>query len=72
MNVGVAAQNSEHVYDLSGQFIRPLENWSLRDVLNDVVSFYDKSKNKIQMVVGSMAIQMRDLVVEGAKKTTST
>ena len=40
--------------------------------MNEVVSFYDKSKNKIQMVVGSMAIQMRDLVVEGAKKTTST
>ena len=38
-------------------------------MLNDVVLFYDKSKNKIQMVVGSMAIQMRDLVVEGAKKT---
>ena len=37
-------------------------------MLNDVVLFYDKSKNKIQMVVGSMAIQMRDLVVEGAKK----
>ena len=67
MNLGVASQNSEHVYDLSSQFTQPLENRSLRDVFNDVVSFYDKSKNKIQMVVASMAIQMRDLVVEGAK-----
>jgi len=37
-------------------------------VLNDVVLFYGKSKNKIQMVVHLMAIQMRDLVVEGAKQ----
>ena len=69
MNLGVASQNTEHVYDLSGQFIWQLENRSLQDVLNDVVSFYDKSKNKIQMVVGSMAIQMRDL---GCQKNTST
>ena len=67
MDLGVAANNDSHVYDLSDEWVKPLDSRSLRDILNDVNSYYDKAKKQVKMIAGSMAIQMRNLVVEGAK-----
>ena len=68
MDMGVAANNVSHVYHLSGEWVRPLDNRFLWEILNDVNSYYDKAKKKVKMIAGSMAIQMRNLIVEGANK----
>ena len=68
MDMGIAANNVSHVYDLSDEWVRPLDNRSLPENLNDFNSYYDKAKKKVKMIAGSMAIQMRNLVVEGTNK----
>ena len=68
MDMGIATNNVSHVYDLSDEWVRPLDNRSLQENLNDFNSYYDKAKKKVKMIAGSMAIQMRNLVVEGANK----
>ena len=68
MDMGIAANNVSSVYYLSDEWVRPLDNRSLREILNDVNSYYDKAKKKVKIIAGSMAIQMRNLVVEGANK----
>jgi len=46
MDMEVAANNVSHVYDLSDEWVRPLDNRSLWEILNDVNSYYDKVKKR--------------------------
>jgi len=46
LDMGVAANNASHVYDLSDEWVRPLANRSLWEILNDVYSYYDKAKKE--------------------------
>ena len=46
LNMGIAADNASHVYDLSDEWVRPLDNRSLWEILNDVNSYYDKAKKR--------------------------
>ena len=72
MNNGIASENAEHVFDLTKKTVKTLDNRSLRSILNDVSTFYEKADRKVQMVVGAMSIQMRNLLAEGRKNADST
>ena len=65
MNNGIASENAEHVFDLTKKTVKTLDNRSLRSILNDMSTFYEKADRKVQMVVGAMSIQMRNLLAEG-------
>jgi len=72
MNNGIASENSDHGFDLTKNTVKTLDNRSLRSLLNDVSTFYEKADQKVQMVVGAMSIQMRNLLAEGRKNADST
>ena len=68
MNNGIASENLDRVFDLTKKTVKTLGNCSLRSLLNDVSTFYNKTDRKVQMVVGAMSIQMCNLLAEGKKK----
>jgi len=68
MNKGIASGNSDHIFDLTKKAVNTLDNSSLRSLLNDVLSFYEKADRNIQIVVAAMWIKMRNLLAEGRKK----
>ena len=72
MNTGIAAENAEHVFDLSKGWVKSLDNRTLRTILNDVSTYYEKADRKVQLIVGAMSIQMRNLLQQGRKKADST
>ena len=67
MNKGIASENSVHIFDLTKKTVKTLDNHSLRSLLNDVSSFYEKADRNIQIVVAAMLIKMRNLLLEGKK-----
>ena len=72
MNTGIAAENAEHVFDLSKGLVKSLDNRTLRTILNDVSTYYEKAERKVQLIIGAMSIQMRNLLEQGRKKVDST
>jgi len=72
MNKGIASENSDNVFDLSKKTVKTLDNLSLRSILNDVSTFYEKADKKVQIIVEAMSIQMRNLLAEGRKNADST
>ena len=56
MNKGIAASNTDHMFDLSKDMVKTLDNRTLRNILNDVSTFYEKADRKVKLVVGAMSI----------------
>ena len=68
-NAGEIVENS--LIDTSSNQIRPLSKSSIVDVLSHVSSYYSQCKDNVKLVVGAMAIKLKELVVSGTKSTSA-
>ena len=65
LNPPIAKENA--LVDLSTNHVWPFSIKGLRDVLSNVSSYYMNCKDDVKYIIGSMAIKMKQLVVEGVK-----